>query len=162
MEVDDLFQTGDKVFYPMYGAGIVEAIEEKEIQGKTQEYCVITIPLSKMNVMIPVKVIEKSRIRSITSKTVAKDILFDFHHEVSDCSLSWKERLKRNTEKMKTGEMQDTAEVVRDLLNYEKEKPLNSSEKQMLDRARRILISELTMIKDISESEAANLLKLTS
>lgn len=157
-----MFQIGDKVFYPMYGAGIIEAIEEREIQGKTQEYCVITIPLSKMDVMIPVKVISKSQIRAITSRKAAAAILFDFHNEVSVCSLSWKERLKKNTEKMKTGEMQDTAEVVRDLLRYKKEKTLNSSEKHMLDLARRILISELILIKDITEHEAADLLKLTS
>ncbi|MEK4028087.1 MULTISPECIES: CarD family transcriptional regulator [Bacillaceae] len=157
-----MFQVGDKVFYPMYGAGVIEAIEEREIQGKTQEYCVIAIPLSKMDVMIPVKVIKKSRIRSITSRKVAKEILSDFDNKVSDCSLSWKERLKKNTEKMKTGEMQDTAEVVRDLLHYEREKALNSVEKQLLDRAKRILISELIMIKDITENEAAELLKLTS
>lgn len=157
-----MFQIGDKVFYPMYGAGIIEAIEEREIQGKTQEYCVIAIPLSKMDVMIPVKVISKSRIRSITSRKAMTDILFDFHNEVSDCALSWKERLKKNAEKMKTGEMQDTAEVVRDLLHHKKEKALNSSEKQMLDYAQKILISELIMIKGITENEAADLLKLTS
>ena len=162
MEVDDLFQIGDKVFYPMYGAGIVEAIEEREIQGQTQEYCVITIPLSNMDVMIPVKVIIKSRIRSITSVKAAKDILLDFHNEISYCSLPWKERLRQNTEKMKTGEMKDTAEVVRDLMHHKKEKALNSSEKQMLDHAKKILISELILIKDITEIEAANLLMLTS
>ncbi|KAB7704198.1 transcription factor YdeB [Bacillus aerolatus] len=158
-----MFQIGDKVFYPMYGAGIIEAIEEKEILGKKQEYCVITIPLSKMDVMIPTKAVKKSRVRLIVDRKEATDILFDFHNnEESVCSLPWKERLNKNTEKMKTGEMHDTAEVVRDLLHHKKVKALNSSEKQMLDHAMKFLISELILIKDITENEAADLLKLSS
>ncbi|MFK2825431.1 CarD family transcriptional regulator [Bacillus sp. B190/17] len=162
MEVDGLYQVGDKVFYPMYGAGIIEAIEEREVLGKTQEYCVITIPLSNMDVMIPMKTVSSSRIRSITTKKEAANILFNFHNEASSCSLSSKERLRKNTEKMKTGDMQGTAEVVRDLLYYRKEKALNVSEKQMLDHAKKILISELVFIKGITEAEASDLLKLIS
>lgn len=160
MGVDSLFQIGDRVFYPMHGAGVIEAIEEREIQGESQKYCVIAIPTSNMNVMIPLRNVEKLGVRQIVDRTTLKDILYDFQHEESDCSLPWKERYKRNSEKMRTGEFCDGAEVVRDLLYLEKEKPLNSSEKQMLNEARKILISELVLIKDISEIQAADLLTL--
>lgn len=157
-----LFQVGDKVFYPMHGAGIIKAIEEKEILGKIQEYCVISIPISKLDVMIPTNKMEKSGIRSIVDLETMRNILFDFHNVVPNCSLSWKERFNSNMEKMKTGKMSDSAEVVRDLLYQNKEKTLNTSEKQMLQHAQRNLISELILIKDITESKAADLLKISS
>lgn len=145
----------------MHGAGVIEAIEEREIQGEMQKYCVFTIPASNMNVMIPIKNMSKMGIRQVADRKTAKEILFDFHNAESDCQLPWKERFKQNSDKMKTGEMQDGAEVVRDLMFRMKEKPLNASEKQMFTNAKRILISELSLIKDISEMQAADMLNIT-
>lgn len=153
-----MFHIGDKVFYPMHGAGVIEAIEEREVLGEMQKYCIFRIPASNMNVMIPLKNMEKSGIRQVVDRKTLKDILFDFHNEEPDCQLPWKERFKQNSDKMKTGDMVDGAEVVRDLLYRKKEKPLNASEKQMLNNARRILISELSLIKEISETQAADML----
>lgn len=162
MEVDDLFQIGDKVFYPMHGAGIIKAIEEKEIQGKAQEYCVMTIPISRMDIMLPMKKMLEFGVRSIVDRETLSHILFDFHHDMPTDSLPWKERYSLNMEKMKTGALHDSAEVVRDLLYRNKEKSLNSSEKQMLHQAQRNMISEMVMIKDITENQAADLLKIPS
>lgn len=162
MGVNDLFQIGDKVFYPMHGAGIIEAIEEKEIQGKTQEYCVITIPISHMNIMIPMGKVSELGVRSIIDGDTMNHILFDFHHAEPNCSLPWKERYKMNMDKLKTGDMNDSAEVVRDLLYRNKEKSLNASEKLMLHQAQRNMISEIVLIKDITENQAADLLKIPS
>ena len=136
MEVDDLFQIGDKVFYPMHGAGIIQAIEEKEIQGATREYCVISIPVSKMNIMVPMNKMLDLGVRSILDRETMDGILFDFHHVEPTCSLPWKERYKMNMDKMKTGDTHDATEVVRDLLIRSKEKALNASERQMLNDAR--------------------------
>ncbi|MEH7389832.1 CarD family transcriptional regulator [Bacillus sp. JJ1474] len=157
-----MFQIGDKVFYPMHGAGIIEAIEEREILGKTQEYYVIHIPLNKMDVMLPLKTMTDSGVRSILDGETMKEILFDIHNVESDCGLPWKERYKSNMEKLKSGRVEDSAEIVRDLLHRNKEKSLNTSERQMLNQAQRNIISELSLIKDISESEAAELLKQSS
>ncbi|WNS75238.1 CarD family transcriptional regulator [Bacillus sp. DTU_2020_1000418_1_SI_GHA_SEK_038] len=157
-----MFQIGDKVFYPMHGAGIIEAIEEREILGKTQEYCVIHIPLNKMDVMLPLKTMSESGVRSIIDGEAMKEILFDLHNVDSDCSLPWKERYKSNMEKLKSGRVEDSAEIVRDLLHRNKEKSLNTSERQLLNQAQRNIISELSLIKDISENEAAELLKYSS
>ncbi|MCR2822484.1 CarD family transcriptional regulator [Lederbergia panacisoli] len=152
------FQIGDKVLYPMHGAGIIEAIEEKEILGEYRQYYIISIPISNMNVMIPINSVEKAGVRLVTDSKTMKSIIFDFHNEEPTCSLPWKERYKQNIEKLKTGDTLDGAEVIRDLLHLQKEKPLNSSEKQMLNDASKILISELSIIKDISETQAADLL----
>lgn len=157
-----LFEVGDKVLYPMHGAGVIKSIEDKEIQGNVMEYCVISIPISNMDVMIPLKNLEKVGIRKLVDKKTLKDILYDYHNEEPDLSLSWRERYNMNMEKMKTGDLHKGAEVVRELIHRNKEKALNASEKQMLNDARRIIISELTLIKDISENQAADLLEIPS
>ncbi|MFJ8259182.1 CarD family transcriptional regulator [Peribacillus asahii] len=162
MEVYDLVQIGDRVFYPMHGAGIIKAIEEREILGKTEEYCVINIPICKMDVMIPMNKIHTSGIRSLVDRKTMKEILLVFHHENPHNSIPWKERYSLNMEKMKTGDVHDSVEIVRDLLFQSKEKSLNSSERHMLNQARRNLISELVLIADLTENQAANLLKLSS
>jgi CarD family transcriptional regulator len=161
MGVHNLFQIGDKVFYPLHGAGIIDAIEEKEVLGKTQEYYVIHIPISKMDVMIPIDRIQKSGIRSITDKDMMKEILDEFHHDETGDLLPWKERYLLNMEKMKTGEMNDSADVVHNLLLRSKEKTLNTTERQMLNQARRNLISEIVLITDLTEDQATDLLKIS-
>ena len=147
--VDDLYQIGDKVFYPMHGAGIVQDIIEKEVLGKKREYYVIDIPISNMDIMIPVNNINNTGIRPVASIETAQSILYSIQNDESSCDLPWKARFKQNTDKLKTGVMQDAAEVVKDLLYRQKEKPLNSTEKQMLNDAQKILISEICVIKDI-------------
>lgn len=161
MGVHNLFQIGDKVFYPMHGAGIINAIEEKEVLGKTQEYYVIHIPISKMNVMIPSDRLQKSGIRPITDQDMMKEILNDFHHSETGDTLPWKERFNLNMEKMKTGEMHDSAEVVHNLLLRSKEKTLNTSERHMLNQARKNLISEILLATNLTEDQATDLLKIS-
>ena len=158
MEVDYLFQIGDKIVYPMHGAGVIEAIEEKEILGEKQKYYVIRIPISNMEVMIPMRKMIQSRIRLIADMLTLENVLLIFQYGESDNTLSWKQRYTQNMEKMKTGEIQEGAEVVRDLIRRNKVRALNTSEKQMLDNAQKILISELSLIKGITENQAIELL----
>ena len=158
MEVDYLFQIGDKIVYPMHGAGVIEGIEEKEILGEKQKYYVIRIPISNMEVMIPMKKIIQSRIRLIADLLTLENVLLIFQYGESDHSLSWKQRYTQNMEKMKRGEIQEGAEVVRDLIRRNKVRALNTSEKHMLDNAQKILISELSLIKGITEDQAIELL----
>ncbi|PIE94264.1 transcription factor YdeB [Bacillus fungorum] len=161
MEVDDLFQIGDKIVYPMNGAGVIEAIEEKEILGTTRQYCVIRIISKDMQVMLPMDQLQKSGIRYIVDKGTLDDILLEFQNGESDTSLSWKQRYTMNMEKMKNGNLQDSAEVVRDLLRRNKERALNASEKQMLDNARKMMISEVALVQNVSEHQATELLQDT-
>ncbi|MDM5156879.1 CarD family transcriptional regulator [Bacillus sp. DX1.1] len=158
MEVDDLFQIGDKIVYPMHGAGVIEAIEDKEVLGKTRQYCVIKMLISDMQVMIPMDKVESSGIRCIVDKDTLENVLCVVHNGEPDHSLSWKQRYTLNMEKMKKGEIQEGAEVVRDLIHRNKERALNASEKQMLDNARKILISEVALVQDVSENQATDLL----
>ncbi|PGM87226.1 transcription factor YdeB [Bacillus cereus] len=153
MEVDYMFQIGDNIVYPMHGAGIIEAIEEKEFSGKKQEYYVIKMSISNMQVMIPMGKILSSSIRPVTDILALEHIIHIFQHGESDRLLPWKQRYKVNTDKIKTGEIQEGAEVVRDLMRMKKEKALNTSEKKMLDNAHEFLISELGLIKGITENQ---------
>ena len=161
MEVDDLFQIGDKIVYPMHGAGIIEAIEEKEILGTSRQYCVIRILSKDMQVMLPMDQLQKSGIRYIVDKGTLNDILLEFQNGESDPSLSWKQRYTMNMEKMKNGNLQDSAEVVRDLLRRNKERALNASEKQMLDNARKMMISEVALVQNVTEHQATEFLQDT-
>ncbi|MCH4570665.1 CarD family transcriptional regulator [Bacillus sp. ES1-5] len=161
MEVDDLFQIGDKIVYPMNGAGVIEAIEEKEILGTTRQYCVIRIISKDMQIMLPMDQLQKSGIRYIVDKGTLDGILLEFQNGESDTSLSWKQRYTMNMEKMKNGNLQDSAEVVRDLLRRNKERALNASEKQMLDNARKMMISEVALVQNVSEHQATAFLQDT-
>ncbi|MED4402125.1 CarD family transcriptional regulator [Metabacillus fastidiosus] len=153
MEVDYLFQIGDNIVYPMHGAGIIKAIEEKEISGEKQQYYVIKMLISNMQVMIPTGKILSSSIRPVTDIIALMHIINIFHHGESDRLLPWKQRYKVNTDKIKTGKIQECTEVVRDLMRIKKEKALNTSEKKMLDNAHKFLISELSLIKGITENQ---------
>ncbi|MFD2445761.1 CarD family transcriptional regulator [Bacillus sp. CGMCC 1.16607] len=158
MEVDSLFQIGDNIVYPMHGAGKIVGIEEKEIQGKIHQYYVIKMPSNNMQVMIPMDKILKSHIRLVSDIPTLKEVLLIFKQDSSDRSLTWKQRYQVNMDKMRTGKIQEGAEVIRDLIQINKEKSLNSSEKQMLENAKKIFISELGLIKHISEIQANDLL----
>ena len=153
MEVDYLYQIGDNIVYPMHGAGIIKAIEEKEISGKKQLYYVIKMTISNLQVMIPTGKILSSSIRPVTDIIALKHILHIFQNGESDRLLPWKQRYKVNMDKIKTGKIQEGAEVVRDLMRMKKEKALNSSEKKMLDNAHEFLIGELGLIKGITENQ---------
>ncbi|XRG80399.1 CarD family transcriptional regulator [Rossellomorea sp. GAMAL-10_SWC] len=153
-----MFEVGDSIFYPMQGAGVIESIQEKEVQGEIQQYFIIRLLIKKMEVMIPISKMSNSKIRMVVDSNTLDNILINFHNGESDRSLSYKQRFKLNTEKMKTGNIEEGAEVVRDLMRIDKEKSLNSSEKQMLGNASKIFISELELVKGISESQAKELL----
>jgi CarD family transcriptional regulator len=148
-----LFQVDDGIVYPMLGAGKIKAIEDREISGEKQRYYIIQMSISNMELMIPEKKLLSSGIRPVTDLSTVKDIIAIFQHGESDNSLVWKQRYKINLEKMKTGKLEEEAEVVRDLMNIQKEKSLNGSEKKMLDNAHNFLISELELIEGITEHQ---------
>ncbi|MBT2692697.1 CarD family transcriptional regulator [Bacillus sp. ISL-55] len=148
-----MFQIDDNIVYPMHGVGIIKAIEEKEISGKKQQYYVIKMLIGNMQIMIPAGKISSSNIRPVTDIIALKHIINIFQHGESDRLLPWKQRYKVNADKIKTGKILECTEVVRDLLRMKKEKALNTSEKKMLDTAHKFLISELGLIKGITENQ---------
>lgn len=160
MEVDYLFQIGDKIVYPMQGAGIIQGIEEKEISGIIQKYYLIHILSNNMQVMIPWEKILNTGIRLVVDTSTLENVLLNFQGKelYTSESLTHKERYQINMDKIRTGGLKEGFEVVHDLLLLNSRKPLNTSEKQMLGTARKILIGEMALIKEITETQANDLL----
>ncbi|WP_246503492.1 CarD family transcriptional regulator [Clostridium polyendosporum] len=158
--MDYLFQIGDKIVYPMQGAGIIKGIEEKEISGTKQTYYLIHILSNKMQVMIPSEKILNTGIRLVVDSPTLEDVLLNFQGKelYTNESLTHKERYQINMDKIRTGRLKEGFEVVHDLLLLNSKKPLNTSEKQMLSTARKILVGEMALIKGITENQADDLL----
>ncbi|MFC4076072.1 CarD family transcriptional regulator [Salinithrix halophila] len=152
-----MFQVGDKIVYPMHGAGIIEAIEEKEILGEKQHYYLINMPMGNVHIMIPMEKVMNLGIREIVDRDTMDDVLHTFHDHKSDSSVAWNQRYRKNMDKLKTGDIYKGAEVIRDLLRINKDRVLGAGEKKMLDNAMQMFISELVSVKKITEEQATDL-----
>lgn len=153
-----MYQVGDHIFYPMHGAGEIKAIEEKEIAGKTQPYYIIDMLIGNLRVMIPKKKMSKTNIRPVTDLDTVKEIAMKLETQESDKSLTWKKRYNANVDKIKSGKLQACVEVVYGLLCMQREDKLNTSEKRMLKRAKKLLISELKLVEGMNKNIKEKLL----
>jgi CarD family transcriptional regulator len=153
-----MFNIGDKIFYPMHGAGVIEAIEEKEILGEKKLYYVMNIPLKNMQVMIPMGKTSNLGIREVVDSEIIENVFSVFHEEDADPVVNPIQRYRANTNKMKSGDIYEGAQVIRDLTRIGKKKTLGAGDKMMLNQARQILISELVLVKGIEQEQAADLL----
>ena len=161
-----MFAIGDKVVYPMQGIGIIERIENKVFSGKNREYIIIKILSNNLEIMIPTDKILNSSLPMISDVTTLQNVLSNLADESkkNNCSLeviSSKERYQNNLNKIKTGSLKDSAEVVYELILMNKKKSLNTSEKQLLKTAKKFLVDEVSAIKNITENEAKDFLSTT-
>ncbi len=148
------FEIGDNVVYPHHGAGKVLKKETKEIFGEEREYLTIKILHNDMTVMVPTENAGKAGLRRVIDEETVKKVLFVLQDEVSDMPKNWNRRFKHNRDKIKTGDIYELAEVVRNLAIREQEKGLSTGEKQMFTRAKKILASELMYALEMGEEEA--------
>lgn len=153
-----MFKVGDKVVYPMHGAGIIESIEEREILGQHHTYYVMRLPIGDMKVMIPTDNVSSIGLRSVIDPEGVCKVLSILRERHERVSTNWNRRYRANLEKIKSGDIYEVAEVVRSLSQREKDKGLSTGEKRMLDNARQILISELVLVNGIGAQEAENLI----
>lgn len=153
-----MFNVGDKVVYPMHGAGIIEAIEEREILGQRQRYYIMRLPIGDMKVMIPTNNVEGVGLREVINRDEVEKVLEVLKAQRSKMSTNWNRRYRANLEKIKSGDIYEVAEVVRNLTLRDKEKGLSTGERKMLENARQILISELVLAQGIDEQKARQLL----
>jgi len=149
-----LFAIGDKVVYPMHGAGIIEQIEEKEVLGRRQRYYVMMLPMGDMKVMIPVESSETVGLRRVIAREHIAQVLEVLHGQASQMPANWNRRYRDNLDKLKTGDIFAVAEVVRNLSIREREKGLSTGERRMLDNARQILVSELVLSSGLAPEKA--------
>lgn len=153
-----MFNVGDKIVYPMHGAGTIDAIEEKDILGEKQNYYIIKMP-GEVKVMVPISKASDIGVRSIIDKTEAGKVLEVLEANETEMSNNWNKRYKENMEKMKSGSIYEVADVVRNLSYKQKEKGLSTGEKKMLNNAKQILVSELVLAEHASENEVENLVE---
>lgn len=154
-----MYKIGDKVVYPMHGAGIIEAIEEKEVLGEKRQYYILRLPVGDMKVMIPINNCREVGLREVIDDEGVRKVIGILGEESSNMSTNWNRRYRANLEKIKSGDVFEVAEVVRNLVNRDKEKGLSSGERKMLENARQILISELVLATELEEDKAQSLLE---
>ena len=148
------FEIGDNVVYPHHGAGKVLRKEQKDILGETREYLTIKILHNDMTVMVPTENAALAGLRRVIDEETVKKVLAVLQDACSDMPKNWNRRFKHNRDKIKTGDIYELAEVVRNLAIREHEKGLSTGEKQMFTRAKKILASELMYALEMGEDEA--------
>ena len=152
------YKVGDHVVYPHHGAGKVMNKEMKELLGEKREYLTIRILHNDMTVMVPCEKAGQVGLRNIIGESAVKKVVAVLTADVSAMPKNWNRRFKYNREKIKTGDIYELAEVVRNLAIREFEKGLSTGEKQMYTRARKILASELMYALGMDEDEAEDYL----
>lgn len=150
-----MYKVGDKVVYPHHGAGTVVKKEVREVLGQKREYLTIKILHNDMTVMVPSESAGRAGLRRVIGEEEVERVLGVLRDDMSQMPKNWNRRFKHNRDKMKTGNIFELAEVVRNLAVRNNEKGLSTGEKQMFVKAKKILASELMYAKDMTEEEAA-------
>ena len=154
-----MFNKGDKVVYPMYGAGVVETLEDRHIDGQAQQYYVLRIPIGNLKIMVAVENAEVKGIRSITSSEALLRTIGSVRERPIVMHENWNQRYKDNMEKIKTGHLGETAEVFRNLRQRERDRGLSSAEKKMLTNVKQIILSEIILSHDVEREDAETILE---
>ena len=147
-----MFNVGDKIVHPMHGAGTISAIEEKNIGNETEEYYIISMP-GEVKVMVPIAKAEQIGVRNIIAESEVSKVFEILEADSTQMDSNWNKRYRDNMEKMKSGDIYEVADVVRNLSFKQKEKGLSTGEKKMLNNAKQILVSELVLAEHSSKEE---------
>ena len=140
-----MFQVGDKIVHPMHGAGIVESIVQKKVNGVMRDYYVLKLPVRAMVVMIPTDNSEEIGVRPIVDREQADQVLAAIPGIEVDMTQNWNRRYRENLERLKSGNLLEVARVVKGLMLRELERGLSTGERKMLHSAKEILISEIVL-----------------
>ncbi|NLW10357.1 MAG: CarD family transcriptional regulator [Firmicutes bacterium] len=154
-----MFKVGDRVVYPMHGAGIIEAVEEREIGGTVEKYYVIRLSMGEMKIMVPVANVDLVGVREVIGKDEVGKVLDILKSKTSAMSSNWNRRYRANMEKIKSGNIYEVAEVVRNLSLRDREKGLSTGERKMLENARQILLSELVLAQNVTEEQVEEMVE---
>lgn len=155
-----MFQVGDKVFYPMHGAGVIESVEEKEVLGNNKLYYILSIPGIKMQIMIPTENVTNLGIRQVVAPEILENVLFSLNDGDTDPNIFEDQRYCRdmNKKKMKSGDIYKGTEIIRDLTRKSQINKLGAEDINMLHNAREVFVSELMQVKEVAHEQAVHLL----
>ncbi|MBE6011467.1 CarD family transcriptional regulator [Anaeropeptidivorans aminofermentans] len=153
-----MFCKGDKVVYPMYGAGVIEDLEEKLIDGVSRIYYIMNIPVGNLKISVSAGNAEVLGLREIYSSNRVMSVLEKVSEIPVEMPENWNERYKCNLAKIKTGKLIEVVEVYRNLYLREKARGLSSVEKKLLSNAKQIVISEIVLAQNVGKEEAEDIL----
>lgn len=153
------FRVGDKVVYPHHGAAVIESVQERDVEGARREYWVLRLSYGDLTLMVPTDGAEEVGLRGVIPKSELDQVFKVLQSKKQAPTPSnWSRRFKGHVEKLRSGDIYQVAEVVRNLSNRDQDKGLSAGEKRMLSRARQILISELTFAAGVKEEKAESML----
>ncbi|NLB29569.1 MAG: CarD family transcriptional regulator, partial [Clostridiales bacterium] len=140
-----MFKIGDMIAHPMHGAGVIDSIEEKKINGCTRQYYILKMPAGGMVVMIPMENCAAIGIRPILKPDEAETLMESISDIETDMTTNWNRRYRENMQKIKSGDLLEVARVVKGLMIRDSEKGLSTGERKMLHSAKQILVSEIAL-----------------
>ena len=152
------FQIGEKVVYPNHGVGTIENISCRSFGAQFERFYLLRLAYNSMTVMVPFSHVGDVGLRKVTKNGEVARVLLYLGSGRSKCTVDWKNRFKENSEKMRTGGLLAVAEVLKGLLTLQLEKPLSFREKKMLDRARQMLIAEVSIARAADDRGAIDIL----
>jgi CarD family transcriptional regulator len=153
MSTSSPFSIGDKVVYPNHGVGVIEQISSRTIGATVEKFYLLKIKSSSLKVMVPFHNVDSVGLRRVVRNGEITKILEYLQDGKCENHSDWKYRFKENSDKMRTGSLMEVAIVLKGLLTLGQEKPLSFREKKMLERARYLLVSELSMAKNCADTE---------
>jgi CarD family transcriptional regulator len=149
-----VFRKGDTVVHPEHGAAVIEELRDREFLGEKRKYLVLRVAYGDLTLMVPVDSTDEVGLRQVVSKNEVKKVLKVLTEDESSMAANWSRRFKNNMEKLHSGDPYQVAEVLRNLAIRDREKGLSAGEKRMIQKARQILISELSYATDKTEADA--------
>ncbi len=152
------YRVGDTVVYPHHGAAVIERKEERVLKGEKREYLVLRLTYGDLTLMVPCDACEEVGIRAVVSKEEVEQVMDILREPEGKSPTNWSRRFKANYEKLRSGDIFQVAEVVRNLATREKDKGLSAGEKRMLTKAKQILLSELSVAIKKDEDKAEELI----
>lgn len=144
---------GDKIVYPMHGAGEITDIEENEVGGVKNSYYIFRLPIGDMKLMLPVDKVEEVGLRELITPAQVEEVAEILQAETEQIPGSWNKRFHTNLERLKSGDIFEAAAVARNLTRQNNKKKVSSGEKKLLDLSRQLLITELVYVCDKSPEE---------
>jgi len=154
-----MYSIGDKIVYPMHGAGVIESIEEREILGEKKSYYVMRMPVGDLKVMIPVNYASHVGIRGVITRRDAEAVFRCLEGGTCEQNANWNKRYRENMVRIKSGDALEVADVVRSLVQRERLRGLSTGERKMLNSAKQILISELVLANNLPPCEVEDIIK---
>lgn len=148
-----MFQVGDKIVHPMHGAGVIDSIVTKKVNGVVREYYIMKLPMGGMLVMIPTQNSEEIGVRPIIGPDEADRVIAAIPDIEVDMTANWNQRYRENMIRLKSGDLTEVARVVKGLVQRDGSRGLSNGERKMLHSAKQILISELVLSQCCSYEE---------